>query len=773
MKRKTILLCTFVLISLLLVQLLVGATKEFRVEETEFVKISVDAVDEDNDSITIKYFPPLDAAGEWQTSYGDAGEYSTKIEVSDGKDTSVEEFHIIVKNKNQQPYLAKNTVKFEEGELIDLSTLFKDEDGDVLEVTYSSPFDTKGTWTPSYDDAGEFVTTVTASDGELSLTKKISVIVTNANQPPVLSSVFSTDETLSYTEGKSVDVWVEATDPDGNSSVEYEWILDGKIISRKNKETIDFNYEDSGKHTLILNVDDDEDTTTQMWQIDVQNSNRKPQFENSYYTIKEGEVLKINVSEEDLDGDELTYTFPTPLTKNGEWKTNFNDAGTYTYTVTGSDKDLSSSFEVKVEVENVDRSPILSLPARMYINEGDTRNLEINVSDPDQDIVSLRLVNAPRGISLEGKSLRYEVPYDTVARRGGAISNFLNTLRVERFFLKERDFAVDIEACAKDLCTQSTMIATVYNVNRGPEYTNFKHPPIRELDLVNLPYHIKAEDPDGDIVHYSYTNPASTRKGTWQTDYESEGNTTIYITATDGTIGNTRPLTITVLKNNRAPSISVQHDEIVVNEGNEFSFLVSATDPDNDDLVIALDNPPKGSSFSEERFSWTPPYSTVLNKSDSIRNNVVSGSMYLNKKLSTEKSVIWLTFNVTDGEVSTIHPVKIVVKNVNQAPVVKDFSPLKDISVHVNEPALFSVLPNDPDGDDVEISWHFGLRESSIVGPSAIERVYVAPGVKTVTAKITDGRHTTTKTWRVLVTDQIYQEPSLDVSTYKVYVIDT
>jgi len=47
-------------------------------------------------------------------------------------------------------------------------------------------------------------------------------------------------------------------------------------------------------------------------------------------------------------------------------------------------------------------------------------------------------------------------------------------------------------------------------------------------------------------------------------------------------------------------------------------FKVTASDLDNDDLTIKLDNPPAGASFNEGTFLWTAPYNTVTNRSDKM-----------------------------------------------------------------------------------------------------------------------------------------------------------
>ena len=59
------------------------AASEMTVKEGDLVRLKVSATDQDNDKLTY-YFPqPFNSQGEWQTTYGDAGEYDIEVLVSD------------------------------------------------------------------------------------------------------------------------------------------------------------------------------------------------------------------------------------------------------------------------------------------------------------------------------------------------------------------------------------------------------------------------------------------------------------------------------------------------------------------------------------------------------------------------------------------------------------------------------------------------------------------------------------------------------------------
>jgi len=91
-----------------------------RVTETDLVKLQVDGHDADDDPLVYTYSPPLNQQGEWQTTYGDAGEYNLRIAASDGKAETTEFVKLIVDKKNRPPQLRHEKVTVDEGEMISL-----------------------------------------------------------------------------------------------------------------------------------------------------------------------------------------------------------------------------------------------------------------------------------------------------------------------------------------------------------------------------------------------------------------------------------------------------------------------------------------------------------------------------------------------------------------------------------------------------------------------------------------------------------------------------
>src|SRR3989344_6749893 len=91
-----------ILLILLLVQFVYSADK-FTIKETEKISLETNENDPDGDQTTITYSPPLNQSGQWQTTYGDAGEYKSSVTVSDGESSVSKEIIIVVQRKEEPP----------------------------------------------------------------------------------------------------------------------------------------------------------------------------------------------------------------------------------------------------------------------------------------------------------------------------------------------------------------------------------------------------------------------------------------------------------------------------------------------------------------------------------------------------------------------------------------------------------------------------------------------------------------------------------------------
>jgi hypothetical protein len=108
-------------------------------------------------------------------------------------------------------------------------------------------------------------------------------------------------------------------------------------------------------------------------------------------TVREGELVKVNVSARDADGDELSFIFGAPLNYKGEWQTKKGDAGEYFATIKVSDGKTSTSGRVRLVVKANNHAPILKNIADITVEEGALVVLPIDASDPDGDKLTITI----------------------------------------------------------------------------------------------------------------------------------------------------------------------------------------------------------------------------------------------------------------------------------------------------------------------------------------------------------------------------------------------
>ncbi len=774
------------------------AASEMAVKEGDLVRLKVSATDQDNDKLTY-YFPePFNNQGEWQTTYGDAGEYDIEVLVSDGKNEVIQHVRLLVEKRNQPPILTKTEITVQEGETIDLKQFVNDPDKDPLTYSFPSPFSRSGTWKTSFGDEGYKIINFYFTDGEFNQSGKIAINIIHSNQPPKINSLFDEKALVELSEGKEYDFFVNAKDAE-NDKLQYAWQLDNKTISNTEKFKYTFSYTSEGDHSLLLEITDGIETLRRTWTILVKDSNRPPIIFLPSLSANENELITLQLPLKDQDGDDIMYTLPPPFKEDGTWQTTYGDAGIHFFPITLSDGKTTLTSNITITIGKVNRPPQFNLVPKVYLSEGQNWFLPLDITDPDNDQFTLTIDGLPPDavFSSQKKQLSWQPRYDYIKRKGGMTSNILNTLRLEQFLLREKKIPLTLHACDLQQCSNSTLTLVVHNVNRPPTLLPLQDVTVKETETVQITP--AAADPDEDILHFSLTPPLGKRTGKWKTTFEDQGEYTTYVTATDGKIPDTKPVKITVLKTNRPPTITIKNDDVTVNENQQFQITAKATDPDNDNLTLSLENPPVGATFVNGAFLWSPPYETVANKTDTLINDFSSTSQLLNKKLNSDATVLWLTFKASDGELETIHPVKITIKNINRAPHIIDYTPDSLATAKVEQPVRFTINAADQDNDVLSYYWTFGLAETTVEGTNIIDRIFTYPGTKQVSVKVSDGRDRVEKTWEINVVEedssvaitapapqQDIDEPQTSITPtgsitaeiptqeiYKVYVIET
>jgi len=255
-------------------------------------------------------------------------------------------------------------VLVQETDLINLVPQAEDPDKDTdLVFTFTSPLDENGQWQTEYGDTGEYTITVTVSDGESTTTRDVLIIINKKEEQPTIDGSKPIESGLLIDETFAIDFSVVASDLN-NDPLSYTWKLDGVEVGTESQYTYQTTYEDSGTHTVKIDVSDGLSTTSKIWSIDVENVNRKPALELiDDITVDETDEIVITALATDDDKDSITYTINDEIFAQDDniftWQTDYDSAGTYEITISASDGQDTTEEEFTVTVENVNRPPVI------------------------------------------------------------------------------------------------------------------------------------------------------------------------------------------------------------------------------------------------------------------------------------------------------------------------------------------------------------------------------------------------------------------------------
>ena len=131
---------------------------------------------------------------EYQTTYEDAGSHTIKVSVSDGTFETENIWSVTVNNVNRKPLLSEvDDIGVREGDTVVIELEASDPDGDKLSYEIDNEKfvqdGNKFTWKTTYDDQGEYIVTVSVSDGVDTASQKITVTVENVNRAPVIVDI--------------------------------------------------------------------------------------------------------------------------------------------------------------------------------------------------------------------------------------------------------------------------------------------------------------------------------------------------------------------------------------------------------------------------------------------------------------------------------------------------------------------------------------------------------------------------------------------------------
>jgi chitodextrinase len=210
---------------------------DITVNEGDTITLNPTATDPDGDALTYTYSGWMTSAS-YTTDNNDAGSHTVTVTVSDGSLTDSQDVTVTVSNTNRPPVLNPIAdITANEGDTVTLNPTATDPDGDALTYTYSG-WMTSASYTTDNNDAGSHTVTVAVSDGSLTDSQDVTVIVNDVD-----TTAPSTPDNLQATavSASQIDLsWNASTDDVGVTG--YRIYRDGTLITT----TANTTYQDTG-----------------------------------------------------------------------------------------------------------------------------------------------------------------------------------------------------------------------------------------------------------------------------------------------------------------------------------------------------------------------------------------------------------------------------------------------------------------------------------------------------------------------------------------------
>jgi RHS repeat-associated protein len=239
------------------------------IKEGDLVKLTVQAIDLDNENLTFSYGQFFTETARWkegdvwfseatwQTGSSSTGHYNIGVTVTDPTSlTDAENVLVNVGNFNHPPVLEHIAdITANEGDSVVITPQATDSDNDAITYYFASPFDTQGRWLTGYDGSGTYSIKVIASDGIDTVSQDVNIAINNVNRQPEVSLTLS-----SYTvrPDEVFTIFLSAVDLDGDTMTfslkkdEVE-IASGSINSTFQTTA---SFANLGDHTISVTVED-------------------------------------------------------------------------------------------------------------------------------------------------------------------------------------------------------------------------------------------------------------------------------------------------------------------------------------------------------------------------------------------------------------------------------------------------------------------------------------------------------------------------------------
>ena len=385
------------------------------------------------------------------------------------------------------------------------------------------------------------------------------------------------------------------------------------------------------------------------------------------FVIQETEQLSLQTNATDLDNDKLVTYYSPPLNQNGEWQTKYGDAGNYTSSVKVSDGVSETTQEILIIVKRKEEMPKIEVYSPVenpiVIKEGENIKFRVNASDLNNDQLNYIWIFDGKRLA-QSQSVLYTTSYADAG---------LHNVTVEisdGLFTVSHEWAVEVQHVDLQKALDSIEDVTINE-------TEIARLNLKELEKYGLSYTISAPIGNGNE---------------WQTTYDDAGTYHVRVQAEGNRFAGYKDVVVKVKNVDRTPVFEKLGNK-VIDENMTLELILSAYDPDGDEVKFSADNLQEGAKLEGNVFTWTPSFDTI--KKEDFIDYFVEKFTVLNKNF-------YIQFSASSQDKKVVQNVVITVKDANRAPILEDFAPIT-----VNEGETIKIVPNayDPDGDKIKFSY--------------------------------------------------------------------